>query len=66
MSRFTERHLDPTSRLGEILFGFIMVLTATLTASFSVAEGKKGFVSFCSLRLVPTPPRGLSMRACIS
>jgi hypothetical protein len=42
MSRFTERHLDPASRLGEILFGFIMVLTVTLTASFSVADGKKG------------------------
>jgi hypothetical protein len=42
MSRFTERHLDPASRLGEILFGFIMVLTVTLTAGFSVADGKKG------------------------
>jgi len=42
MSRFTERHLDPASRLGEILFGLIMVLTVTLTASFSVADGKKG------------------------
>jgi len=42
MSRFTERHLDPASRLGEILFGFIMVLTVTLTASFTVADGKKG------------------------
>jgi len=27
MSRFTERHFDPASRLGEILFGFIMALT---------------------------------------
>src|SRR5215471_9058264 len=42
MSRFTERHLDPASRLGEILFGLIMVLTVTLTASFNVADGKKG------------------------
>ena len=42
MSRFTERHLDPATRLGEILFGFIMVLTVTLTASFTVADGKKG------------------------
>jgi len=42
MSRFTRRHLDPASRLGEILFGLIMVLTVTLTASFSVADGKKG------------------------
>ena len=42
MSRFTERHLDPASRLGEILFGLIMVLTVTLTAGFAVAEGKRG------------------------
>src|SRR6516225_486907 len=42
MSRFTERHLDPASLLGEILFGLIMVLTVTLTASFNVADGKKG------------------------
>src|SRR5262249_16218025 len=42
MSRFTERHLDPASRLGEILFGFIMVLTVTLTAGFGVADGKRG------------------------
>jgi hypothetical protein len=42
MSRFTERHLDPATRLGEILFGLIMVLTVTLTASFTVADGKKG------------------------
>lgn len=42
MTRFTERHLDPASRLGEILFGFIMVLTVTLTASLTVADGKKG------------------------
>src|SRR5215813_1223420 len=42
MSRFTERHLDPGSRLGEILFGLIMVLTVTLTASFTVADGKRG------------------------
>jgi hypothetical protein len=42
MSRFTQRHLDPASRLGEILFGLIMVLTVTLTASFTVADGKKG------------------------
>src|SRR5262249_31267642 len=42
MSRFTERHLDPASRLGEILFGLIMVLTVTLTAGFAVADGKRG------------------------
>jgi len=42
MSRFTQRHLEPGSRLGEILFGLIMVLTVTLTAGFAVADGKKG------------------------
>jgi hypothetical protein len=42
MSRFTRRHLDPASRLGEIVFGLIMVLTVTLTASFTVADGKRG------------------------
>ena len=42
MSRFTERHLDPANRLGEILFGFIMVLTVTLTAGLNVADGKRG------------------------
>src|SRR2546429_9927045 len=35
MSRFTERHLDPGSRFGEILFGLIMVLTVTLAAGFN-------------------------------
>jgi hypothetical protein len=66
MSRFTERHLDPASRLGEILFGLIMVLTVTLTASFNVADGKKGFVSFCSLRLARMSPGELSTRPCTS
>ena len=42
MSRFTQRHLDPASRLGEILFGLIMVLAVTLTAAFAVDDGKKG------------------------
>jgi hypothetical protein len=42
MSRFTQRHLDPGSRLSEILFGLIMVLTVTLTAGFNVAEGRRG------------------------
>jgi len=40
--RFVERYLDPASRLGEVLFGLIMVLGATLTAGMSVAEGKAG------------------------
>jgi hypothetical protein len=42
MRRFVRRHLDPASQLSEILFGLIMVLTVTLTAGLSVAEGKAG------------------------
>ena len=40
--RFVERYLDPASRLGEILFGLIMVLGVTLTAGLTVAEGRQG------------------------
>jgi hypothetical protein len=40
--RFAPRYLDPASRLGEVLFGLIMVLTVTLTAGLTVAEGKDG------------------------
>jgi len=36
---FTERYLDPGARLGEILFGLIMVLTFTLTAGIAIKEG---------------------------
>lgn len=39
---FAQRYLDPASRLGEILFGLIMVLGATLTAGLTVAEGRPG------------------------
>jgi VIT1/CCC1 family predicted Fe2+/Mn2+ transporter len=42
MKRFVHRYLDPASRLGEILFGLIMVLTVTLTAGLTVAEGRAG------------------------
>jgi VIT1/CCC1 family predicted Fe2+/Mn2+ transporter len=42
MTRFVTRYLDPASRLGEILFGLIMVLTVTLTAGLAVAEGRAG------------------------
>src|SRR5436190_19775875 len=42
MKRFVHRYLDPASRLGEILFGLIMVLTITLTAGLTVAEGRAG------------------------
>lgn len=40
--RFVVRYLDPASRLGEVLFGLIMVLTMTLTAGLIVAEGPEG------------------------
>ncbi|MFO1150495.1 MAG: VIT1/CCC1 transporter family protein [Alsobacter sp.] len=36
------RYLDPASRLGEVLFGLIMVLSVTLTARLTVAEGPAG------------------------
>jgi VIT1/CCC1 family predicted Fe2+/Mn2+ transporter len=39
---FVERYLDPASRLGEILFGLIMVLSVTLTAGLSAQEGPEG------------------------
>jgi hypothetical protein len=42
MQRFVPRYLDPASRVGEILFGLIMVLTVTLTAGLTVAEGPEG------------------------
>lgn len=42
MRRFVPRYLDPGSRVGEILFGLIMVLTMTLTAGLTVAEGPEG------------------------
>src|SRR5215831_6179381 len=40
--RFVQRHLDPASRMGEVLFGLIMVLSITLTAGLSVTEGEAG------------------------
>lgn len=39
---FFARHLDPESRLGEVVFGLIMVLTVTLTASFATDPGPAG------------------------
>lgn len=36
---FSRRYLDPADRLNEILFGLIMVLTFTLTAGLTVADG---------------------------
>ena len=44
MKRFVPRYLDPASRLGEILFGLIMVLTVTLSAGLVVDEGRKGVI----------------------
>jgi hypothetical protein len=40
--RFVPRYLDPGSRLGEILFGLIMVLTITLATGLTVTEDKAG------------------------
>jgi hypothetical protein len=39
---WVKRSLDPGQRLGEVLFGLIMVLTFTLTAGLSVVEGPEG------------------------
>jgi VIT1/CCC1 family predicted Fe2+/Mn2+ transporter len=40
---FTERHLDPATRMGEILFGLIMTLTFTLGAGLIISEeGREG------------------------
>ncbi|PYI79047.1 MAG: hypothetical protein DMF04_01220 [Verrucomicrobia bacterium] len=35
LRRFVPRYLDPASRLGEVLFGLIMVLIMTLTAGLT-------------------------------
>lgn len=35
---FTKKYLDSGNRLGEILFGFIMVLTFTLAAGIVIKE----------------------------
>jgi hypothetical protein len=37
-ARFTHRYLDPGERLGEILFGLIMVLTFTATARATLGD----------------------------
>jgi hypothetical protein len=42
MKRFIPRYLDPASRLGEVLFGLIMVLTVTLAAGLTVTDGREG------------------------
>jgi hypothetical protein len=42
LKRFVPKYLDPASRLGEVLFGLIMVLTVTLTAGLMVADGREG------------------------
>ncbi len=41
-STYFQQYLDPASRLGEILFGLIMVLTVTLTAGLTAASGRAG------------------------
>lgn len=40
MRPFIHRHLDPGDRLGEVLFGLIMVLTITLTAELTLHDGR--------------------------
>ena len=37
---FFDRHLDPASRLGEVLFGLIMVLSVTLAAGAAASGGE--------------------------
>ncbi len=37
---FVHKYLDPASRLGEVLFGLIMVLSMTLTAELAAAHGR--------------------------
>lgn len=39
-SRFVHRYLDPGERLGEIIFGLIMVLTFTSTARATLGESE--------------------------
>ena len=39
---WVRRSLEPGERMGEVLFGLIMVLTFTLAAGLSVAEGPEG------------------------
>ena len=40
--RFVETHLDPASRLGEVVSGLIMVLSMTPTTGFIVDDGPDG------------------------
>ena len=42
MKSFVPKYLDPASRLGEILFGLIIVLTVTLSAGLTADEGRAG------------------------
>lgn len=42
MKRFIPTYLDPATRLGEVLFGLIMVLTFTLAAGFAVPQDREG------------------------
>ena len=42
MKAFVQRHLDPGDRLGEVLFGLVMVLTITLTTELALEDGRAG------------------------
>ncbi|HET7293293.1 MAG TPA: VIT family protein [Vicinamibacteria bacterium] len=42
MRAFVRSYLDPGDRLGEVLFGLIMVLTITLTTELALEDGRAG------------------------
>lgn len=42
MRAFVRTYLDPGDRLGEVLFGLIMVLTITLTTELALEDGRAG------------------------
>ena len=46
---FVSKYLDPAGRLGEILFGLIMVLTVTLTAGLTISYAP---ASWCKVGVV--------------
>jgi len=42
LDKIIQTYLEPSERLGEVLFGLVMVLTFTLGAGMVVAEGREG------------------------
>jgi hypothetical protein len=53
---FAQKHLDPADRLGEVLFGVIMMLTFTLTAGFAQTQVRKECANCFGPRLDATSP----------